>query len=179
MKANHKNQWLERLLGISSQRDEYQIQGIKNLLTKMALILWFSDMLLLLILIVTDTIKKEISFATIWLVVVNFLVAIYVYVKMRQLGLNVTEVENEADLQVYKKRAIRTAIFQGVSMTLLVFVAIGVILPLILGETFSFSWSDLLKLIVFGFLLTSVILYGLALLKIKKYEESAEDEEEK
>ena len=166
------NKWLNLFSEGGNQRDEYQLKEMKALLANIALVLWSSDMLLLTVLIIIDTVKNQLSIATVWLFVVNFSLSVYFYLTMRKRGVSVTEFETTAELKAYKKKARQRAFGQATLITGIVFIVTSLILPLILGEPFSFGWLDLFKLIGIGVVFTSGWLYLLAILNIKKYEEN-------
>lgn len=165
------NKWFNFISGIDEQRDEYQLKEINSLLANIGLVLWSSDMLLLVVLIITDTYKGQLSFATAWLCVVNFGLSLYFYFVMRKKGLSTTELETEEELKVYKRKAGKRAFVQALIITAIVFLVTGVILPLSLGESFRFGWLDLLKLIGLGIIFNGGWLYLLAILQVKKYKE--------
>lgn len=158
-------------IGLDSRRDEYQVEKIRYLLSKTGIGLWLSNMGLLIILLIQDQLRHEVSFATIALLIITTVSSGYVMFELYRQGLNITEFETEEEFKRYRWRALGRAYLQGAYLGLIVYLLTSVIFPLILNEALVLKLSELFKAVAISSVSVGSILAVFIYFRLKKYDE--------
>ncbi len=166
-----KNKWKEKLylnfIGAMSERDEYQKQEINKELAVAGVLLWYLNMLVMVIMLVVDTIHNTLSIGTIIVFVVNMIYATYLMRNIKKKNLNDTECATKEEYLEKKKKlkidSLKAGMFWGGTM----FILMSYIFPYLRSGEISVSSFNIIIWscggAFFGF-----SMYGIALLNLKK-----------
>lgn len=159
------------LVGVDSKRDEYELNEIHQVFSWTGMGLLFANNLLMAIVLVIDQMNETISVAGIGLVIINMLSSVYLVIKLYGKGLNTTEFEELAELKRYKRNALWCSLSQGAVIGVFLYLLMGVILPLILGERVVLNGGDFIKSLVVCTFGIGLIFYLFIHFRVKKYTE--------
>ncbi|MEH7461580.1 DUF3278 domain-containing protein [Bacillus thuringiensis] len=166
-----KNEWKEKIylnfIGAMSERDEYQKQEINKELAVAGVLLWYLNMLVMVIMLVVDTIHNTISIGTIIVFVVNMIYVNYLIWKVQKKRLNETECATEEEYLERKKQLKKSGLKAGLLWGFQMFVLMCYIFPYLGSEEISVSLYDV---IIWGCggVFFGLSMYGIGLLNLKK-----------
>ncbi|WP_020061744.1 DUF3278 domain-containing protein [Bacillus sp. 123MFChir2] len=166
-----KNEWKEKIylnfIGAMSERDEYQKQEINKELAVAGVLLWYLNMLVMVIMLVVDTIHNTISIGTIIVFVVNMIYVNYLIWKVQKKRLNETECATEEEYLERKKQLKKSGLKAGLLWGFQMFVLMCYIFPYLGSEEISISRYDVI-IWSCGGVFFGLSMYGIGLLNLKK-----------
>ena len=163
-----KNQILNRFIGVIDNRDEYQTQEIYKELAFSGMLLWGLTMLLMSISLVIDTIKNEVSFITLALLIVNLVYAALLMVRLNRKQLDNSDCATIEEYNAKKNRLKRACTIAGIQWGLFMVILMEYIFPFLSKEAIQLSWINILIWFAGG-LFFGIIMYAISKAKLKKY----------
>ena len=163
-----KNQILNRFIGVIDNRDEYQTQEIYKELAFSGMLLWGLTMLLMFISLVIDTIKNEVSFITLALLIVNLVYSSLLMVRLNRKQLDNSDCATIEEYNAKKSRLKRACTIAGIQWGLFMVILMEYIFPFLSKEAIQLSWINILIWFAGG-LFFGIVMYAISKAKLKKY----------
>ena len=152
-----KDSILNHFIGAFDERDEYQKHEIYKELALSGIIFYYLSMLLMLVSLLINTFKNEMSIITPILVILNIGYSGYIGYRLSKKKLDTSDCATPEEYDVKKAKLKRSCVMAGIQWGLLMIVMMEYILPFIGGEKLSLSWIGILAWtiggIAFGFFL--------------------------
>ncbi|MEK4129412.1 hypothetical protein NYE67_07000 [Solibacillus sp. FSL W8-0474] len=125
------------------------------------------SMLLMVISLIIDTYKKEMSLIKPILVFLNIGYSAYIAFRLNKKQLDISNCATSEEYNIKKAKLRRSSIIVGIQWGFWMIVLMEYILPFIRGEGLSFSWFNMIIWFIGGLLL-SVCIYYVSMSKLKK-----------
>ncbi|MFB6649257.1 DUF3278 domain-containing protein [Bacillus toyonensis] len=143
-----KKKWEEKLynhfIGAMDERDEYQKQEINKELAFSGMILWYLNMIAMIIMLIVDTINNTMSIGTIITFVINMIYAGYLLRNIEKKKLNDTECTTKEEYLEKKKKLKIKSLKAGILWAFQMFILMCYIFPYLSSKTISVSLFDII-----------------------------------
>ncbi|WP_369902058.1 DUF3278 domain-containing protein [Bacillus manliponensis] len=167
MKKHWKENIYNNFIGAMTDRDEYQKQEINKELAISGIMLWWLNMVAMLIMLILDTINHTISAGTIIILIINLLYAAYFIWKTKSKSLTDTECATEEEYIEKKKQLQISSVKVGLFWGFWMFILNSYLFPYIGSEKLSVSLSDVIRWSLGG-VFFGAIMYRVGLSNLKK-----------
>ena len=162
-----KENIINKFIGAFDERDEYQKQEIYKELAFSGIIFYYMSMFLMVISLIIDTFKNELSLITPILVMINIGYSGYIAFRLNKKQLDISYCMTSEEYNIKKAKLRRSSVSVGIQWGFWMIIMMEYILPFIGGEALSLSWFNMMIWLIGGLLL-GVFLYFVSKSKLKK-----------
>lgn len=162
-----KNKMLNRLIGVTDDRDEYQLQEIYKELSFSGALMFYLSMALMFICLLVDTFKNTLSIGTTGLLIVNMIYASKVFFRIHKKELDSLECTSEEEYREKIKKLRKGGFQAGLYWGSLMFILNAYILPYLASGLIELTWSNFIIWLCGG-IFFGVTMYFIGKSKVKK-----------